>query len=402
MARPAPAGGRLLSPAEALARILEHTPALPAEELALAPELAGRVLAADAIARTSLPPFDVSAMDGYAVRRAELGSGPLPVVLRIAAGDPPAELPSGAAAAISTGAVVPLGADAIVPIEDAEESPAGLVATAPDGTFIRHAGGDLRVGDRVGSAGAELGAGLLSALAAAGVDRVAVAGRPRVAAVVTGSELVPVGRPLAPGQIHESNSIGLAALAVRGGAQWAGSTHVADEPDETERALAAAIAGADVVVTSGGVSVGPHDHVKPALQRLGVREVFWRIAHKPGKPLWFGVAGDGALVFGLPGNPVSSLVCFELFVRPALRAMQGAAQPVRPVARLAHDVTPLATRDHAMRCRLVAGAEGMELRAQDAQDSHLIAHAAVADALALIPAGSDPLPAGTLVSYLPM
>jgi molybdopterin molybdotransferase len=341
-------------------------------------------------------------MDGYAVRRAELGGVPLPVALRIAAGDPPALLPPGCAAAISTGAAVPEGADAIVPVEDAEERAEGLVAPPPRGTFIRPAGGDLRAGDPLGGAGVVLGAGLLSALAAAGVERVPVARRPRVAAVVTGSELVPPGVPLRPGQIHESNSVGLAALAARAGAGWAGSTHVADDPDETERALAAALAGADLVVTSGGVSVGPHDHVKPALRRLGVREVFWRIAHKPGKPLWFGVAAGGSLVFGLPGNPVSSLVCFELFVRPALTAMQGAAQPARPVARLAHEVAPLETRDHAMRCRLRAGSAGMELAAQDAQDSHLIAHAASADALALIPAGREPLPAGALVEYLPL
>ena len=402
MASPATPTEAPLTPAEALARILERTPVVATEEVSVGADLLGRVLAAHAVAVTSLPPFDVSAMDGYAVRRAELGGDPLPVALRIAAGDPPAALPPGAVAAISTGAAVPQGADAIVPVEDAEERPEGLVAVSPEGTFIRPAGGDLRAGERLGGPGTILRAGLLSALAAAGVDRVSVARRPRVAAVVTGSELVPPGTPLGPGQIYESNSVGLAALAVRAGAAWAGSTRVADDPDETERVLAAAISAADVVVTSGGVSVGPHDHVKPALARLGVAEVFWRIAHKPGKPLWFGIAESGVLVFGLPGNPVSSLVCFELFVRPALAAMQGAPKLSRPVARLAHDVAPLPHRDHAMRCRLQAGREGMELAAQDAQDSHLIAHAAAADALALIPAGRESLAAGTLVEYLPL
>ncbi|HUZ83624.1 MAG TPA: molybdopterin-binding protein, partial [Gaiellales bacterium] len=203
-----------------------------------------------------------------------------------------------------------------------------------------------------------------------------------------------------PGQIHESNTIGLSALAERAGAHVLDPVRVRDDRAATEAAFAAAIAGADVVVSSGGVSVGTHDHVKPALLGLGVAEVFWRVAHKPGKPLWFGVAPTGALVFGLPGNPVSSMVCFELFVRPALRRMQGAPPVIRPVARLARPVEQLAGRDHAMRCTLRPGGDGMELLPQDAQDSHLIAHAAAADAVALVPAGSGALPAGTLVAYL--
>jgi molybdopterin molybdotransferase len=210
------------------------------------------------------------------------------------------------------------------------------------------------------------------------------------------------GLPLEPGQIYESNATAIAAQAVRAGAEVATAAMVIDDREATEAAFAAAIAQADVVVSSGGVSVGPHDHVKPALDALGVREVFWRIAHKPGKPLWFGVARDGTPVFGLPGNPVSSLVCFELFVRAALEAMQGVAPRPRLRARLATPVRRLATRDHAVRCRLVSAADGIELHAQDAQESHLIVHAAAADAIALIAAGTGTADAGEIVEYLPL
>ena len=382
--------------------IVASAPRLPAETLTVSAALSGRVLAEGVTAVSSLPPFDVSAMDGYAARREELGAGPLPVAARIAAGSDPSPLAPGTAAEISTGAAVPAGADAIVPVEDARETDAGLVAEPPRGDFIRRAGGDLRAGDEVAGAGRALSPALLSAIAAAGVSRITVAARPRLAVIATGSELAPPGQPLRPGQIHESNSVGLAALAARAGAEVLPAVRVADDPAATREAFETALELADVVVSSGGVSVGRHDHVKPVLAELGVREVFWRIAHKPGKPLWFGVAPGGGLVFGLPGNPVSSLVCFGLFVRPALRAMQGAPPTERPVARLAQPVRRLAERDHAMRCGLRPGPEGMELVPQAAQDSHLIAHAASAAAIALIPAGTGELPAGTLVEYVPV
>src|SRR5262249_46931503 len=189
------------------------------------------------------------------------------------------------------------------------------------------------------------------------------------------------GTPLAPGQIYESNLTALSVQAERAGAVLTAAGIARDDRDVIRDAFADALAGADIVVSSGGVSVGPHDHVKPVLTELGVREVFWRVAHRPGKPLWFGVDEHGVLVFGLPGNPVSSLVCFELFVRPALLAMQGAPPPARLKARLAAPIARLATRDHAVRCALVTGADGMRLVAQDAQDSHLIAHAASAGAI---------------------
>jgi molybdopterin molybdotransferase len=386
----------------ALELVAEHTPRLSAERVTVAPPLVGRVLAADVTAAVSLPSFAVSAMDGYAVRAVELGGAPVPIGLRVAAGDRPGVLARGTAAAIATGAPVPEGADAVVPIEDARELDGALVADVPEaGAAIRPVGGDIRAGDVVVTAGTVLGPAGLAALAAAGVADVLVARRPRLAAIATGSELVASGRPLEPGQIYESNLTAIAAQSLRVGAELVLQEVVADEREATEQVLRRALE-ADVVVSSGGVSVGPHDHVKPALAALGVREVFWRVNQKPGKPLWFGVAESGALVFGLPGNPVSSLVCFELYVRPALLAMQGAAVPPRAVARLAVATPRLGGRLHAMRSKLVPTSDGMTVVPAGAQESHLIAHAAIADVVALVEPGVGDAAAGTLVEYVPL
>jgi molybdopterin molybdotransferase len=399
----APSSAPLIRPADGLRLILEHAPALAVEEVAVSADLAGRVLAADVHAAVSLPPFDTSAMDGYTVRAADLGDGGLPIAFRLGAGDRPRPLPPGAAAGIATGAPLPDGADAVVPVEDAREEDGLLVAGPPaPGAHIRRRGGDVCEGDVVGAAGTTLTPALLAAISATGVATVTVSRRPRLAALATGSELVRVGRPLEPGQIYESNLTSIVAQARAAGAEVIAATTVADDRDATREAFARAIAAADVVVSSGGVSVGPHDHVKPVMAALGVREVFWRLAHKPGKPLWFGVAGNGTLVFGLPGNPVSSLVCFELFLRPALAAMQHGRAPERPVARLAEPVRRLRERDHAVRCRLAASPDGMQLHPLGPQDSHLIVHAAGADAIALVDAGEGEAPAGELVEYVPL
>jgi molybdopterin molybdotransferase len=399
----APSSAPLLRPAEGLRLILAQAPALDIEEVAVSADLAGRVLAADVRAAVSLPPFDTSAMDGYTVRAADLGAGGVPIAFRLGAGDRPRPLPPGAAAGIATGAPLPDGADAVVPVEHAREEEGLLVAESPAvGAHIRERGGDVREGDVVGAAGTLLTPALLAAISATGVGTVTVSRRPRLAALATGSELVRVGRPLEPGQIYESNLTSIVAQARGAGAEVVAAATVADDRDATREAFARAIAAADVVVSSGGVSVGPHDHVKPVMAALGVREVFWRLAHKPGKPLWFGVAEDGTLVFGLPGNPVSSLVCFELFLRPALAAMQHGRPPERPVARLAEPVKRLPGRDHAVRCRLAASSDGMQLHPLGPQDSHLIVHAAGADAIALVDAGEGEAPAGELVEYVPL
>ncbi len=399
----APSSAPLLRPAEGLRLILAQAPALDVEEVAVSADLAGRVLAADVRAAVSLPPFDTSAMDGYTVRAADLGAGGVPIAFRLGAGDRPRPLPPGAAAGIATGAPLPDGADAVVPVEHAREEEGLLLAEPPAvGAHIRERGGDVGEGDVVGAAGTLLTPALLAAISATGVGTVTVSRRPRLAALATGSELVRVGRPLEPGQIYESNLTSIVAQARGAGAEVVAAATVADDRDATREAFARAIAAADVVVSSGGVSVGPHDHVKPVMAALGVREVFWRLAHKPGKPLWFGVAEDGTLVFGLPGNPVSSLVCFELFLRPALAAMQHGRPPERPVARLAEPVKRLPGRDHAVRCRLAASSDGMQLHPLGPQDSHLIVHAAGADAIALVDAGEGEAPAGELVEYVPL
>src|ERR671934_1632775 len=295
------------------------------------------------------------AMDGYAVRAADLGDGRVPIAFRLAAGDPPQPLPAGAAAGIATGAPMPPGGDAVVPVEDAEEVGGSLRAAPPQvGAHIRRAGGDVEEGDIIARAGRTLTPALLAAIAAVGTERVRVARRPRLAAISTGSELVRPGAPLGPGEIYESNLTALVAQATRAGAEVTAAEIVHDDRAAIEAAFAGAL-GADVVVSSGGVSVGPHDHVKPALDALGVREVFWRVALRPGRPTWFGTRGR-TLVFGLPGNPVSSMVTFLLFARPALAALQGAEHRARRVtARLGEAIPRQPDRDECVRVRLHEG-----------------------------------------------
>lgn len=393
----------LLSIEEARARVLAAARPLPAERVPLA-DAAGRVLAEDVQARVDLPPFASSAMDGYALRAADT-PGRLPVVFRIAAGRP-ADRPlrPGEAMAISTGGAVPQGADAVAPIEVVVETDNRL--DVPDavaaGASVRPAGGDVRAGERVLAAGVRLGAAQVGALAAAGVAEVAVARRPRVVVLSTGTELRSPGTTLGPGQIYEANGVMLAAALTASGAAVERLGPVADDEDEHRAALVRGLE-ADVLVSSGGVSVGPHDLVRRILAELGVEELFWGVAVRPGKPLSFGVR-DATLVFGLPGNPVSSLVSLELFVRPALLALQGAAEPgpVFETGRLATALRRNPGRDDLVRARRATGDEGTVLEPLTGQESHMIARAAGADALVLVPRGEGELPAGAGVRYVPL
>src|SRR3954470_13820649 len=311
----------LISIAEARERVLAAVRPLPAEDVPLDAAL-GRVLAEEVRSEADLPPFDSSAMDGFAVVAGPAGE--LPVVGESRAGRP-AERPlsAGEAMRISTGAAVPEGADAVVPVERVETGTDGrvLVPETQPGAHIRRAGEDVREGAPVIAAGTELDPAGVAVLAALGHARVRCGRVPRVAVLVTGDELVEPGEPLGPGQIRDSNAYALSAQAVRAGARVTSRTIVRDERAATEEAFARALQEADVVIGSGGVSVGPHDHVKPALAALGVEERFWGVRLKPGKPTWFGTAPGGKLVFGLPGNPVSAMINFHLFARPALRAL---------------------------------------------------------------------------------
>jgi molybdopterin molybdotransferase len=391
----------LLTFDRAQALVLEHARPLPAEEVAVA-AAAGRVAAADVKALVDLPPFPSSAMDGFAVR-----SGDLPGALRVtgesAAGAPfQGTVGVGEAVAISTGGVVPEGSDAVLPIEYVVTSDNAIeTAEVLDvGANVRPRGGDVRGGEVVVARGTLLRAAHVAAAAAAGVASIPCARRPRVAVVATGSELVPPGRELGHGQVYEANGAMLAAALRAAGAEVLSVETAGDDEQVLRSALARGL-GADALVTSGGVSVGEHDLVRAVERELGVEEIFWRIAMRPGKPLAFGVR-DATLVFGLPGNPVSALVGCELFVKPALRALQGLAEPL-PVfepGRLSQSLRRNGERDQFVRALVRREADGIELDPVRGQESHMIARSSLADALIHVPRGNGEVAAGDTVSWL--
>jgi molybdopterin molybdotransferase len=387
----------LLTLEEAIALVLERARPLPAEPVAIG-SAAGRVLAEPAAAAVDLPPFPSSAMDGFAVRSSDVPSV-LPVVERIPAGHPaPRALGAGEAMAIATGGVVPEGADAVVPIEAVVQTDNRVQIPNPvaSGDNVRPRGGDVRSGDIVVGAGTRLGPAHIGALAAAGVATVVCTRQPVAAVVATGSELRPPGTLLERGEIYEANGQLLAAALASSRADVASVVTAADDEAVHRAALEEAL-GHDVVLTSGGVSVGPHDLVRAVERDLGVEEVFWRVAVKPGKPVSFGTRGD-TLVFGLPGNPVSALVGFELFVRPALRALEGEADPGPrwEEGRLATATRRNREREELVRARRTS--DGLEpLRGQE---SHMIVRSAAADALVLVPRGEGELDAGASVRWL--
>jgi molybdopterin molybdotransferase len=318
---------------EALSRILARVAAAPSaagDEVPLA-EAHGRFLSADVVAGRPLPGVDNSAMDGFAVRAADL-PGTLPVVATITAGQRGASLAAGTAVRIMTGAPLPAGADTVVMLEDSTAAGAGHVSlpAAPVGDHVRRQGEDVAAGERVLGAGIRLGAGELGLLAALGVARPRVTRRPRVALLATGDELVSVDTAPGPGQVVDSSAYALAAQIRDAGAEPVYLGVARDDRAALVATLRQAL-GHDALVTTGGVSAGDKDHVRDALAEAGVVPDFWKVAMKPGKPLAFGTAG-AVPVFGLPGNPVSSMVAFELFVRPALLALAGAAVVTRPRA----------------------------------------------------------------------
>lgn len=368
----------------------------------------GRTLAAGVDCADPVPPFDSSAMDGFALRGADVrDAGPqTPVRLRIVgesrAGHPlECRLGPAEAVAISTGAKLPAGADAVVAIEQthARDGEVEILTAVPPGNDVRLAGDDIRPGQRVMLSGTRLGPAQLAVLASLGRAEVACVKRPRVAVITTGDELVPVDTILPPGSIHDSNAYSVPALARQLGTDLRPVETVPDDAELTRRAIERALGAADVVVLCGGVSVGVHDHVRASLAALGVTEHFWGVALKPGKPTWFGSRGD-TLVFGLPGNPVSAMVTFVLFTAPALSALSGRSAGLRrSMATLSSDYAKTPGRAHAVRCRLQLSEHGWNAEPTGAQGSHILTSMLDADALAIIPAAKASVGAGERVEF---
>lgn len=377
---------------EAQAAILAAVPRGGVETLALE-AAAGRCLAETVVSPIHLPRFDTSAMDGYALRAADTQGATagaprlLRVVARVAAGEAPgAAAGAGEAVRIFTGAPLPAGADAVVMQEDTRTEGDGSVAVLDPvrpWENVRLAGEDIRAGSVVVREGDVLGAGRLGVLAAVGLADVAVRRRPRVTILATGDELLPAGRPAGAAGIYESNRVMLAALLRAAGAEVAVGPIVPDDLAATRTALADALAGAEVVVTCGGVSVGEADHVRAAFAAAGGTPGFWRVAIKPGKPFAWGRCGE-ALWFGLPGNPVSAAVTTVLLVAPALRAMQGAHDPLgaRWTGVLGERLVNQGDRRHFIRVR--RGPDGRWLSA-GMQASHGLHALAAAEGLVDVP-----------------
>lgn len=460
MARPDPASGAasetLLSVDAAQARILELLAGAPGsdsvEPMPIETAL-GRIVAEPVEAAVSLPPWDNSAMDGYAIRAADVASATdadparLEVVGEVAAGvAPERQVGADQAIRIATGAPIPSGADAVIPVElttpidaaggrgdrgrDASGPlPSAVLAHASvvRGGHIRRAGSDLRAGERLVDAGTALGPAQITLVAGAGVGEVAVHRRPRVGVLATGDELVAAGERLGPASIPDANGPGLRALVVGAGAEAMDLGVARDElPDVLARLRRGMEAGCDAIVVSGGVSVGPYDVVKTAFEELGEVDL-WRVAVQPGKPFALATvqrAGDGVqerapsglpiLLFGLPGNPVSGFVTFELFVRPAIRHIAGRRDPIRPIDRGVLVEDARTSRDRRAYLRVTAERKPSGAIARDSegrarvrlaggpggQGSHVLSALATADALAVVPEGVEVHAAGGPVDLL--
>lgn len=389
---PQTAGARsLVSIDEAIDMVLAATRPLGAEEAPLLDAL-GRALARGIVAAEDIPPFANSAMDGVALRGADLQAGVRRFVLvdEIAAGRvSTVALAEGQAAKIMTGAPLPQGADTVVPVELTEQAGAtvSLRDTVAPAANVRHAGEDVRRGEAVFTAGQVLGPAEIGLLASLGFERVPVARRPRVAILATGSELVRPGEPLAPGKIRNSNSPAAYGQVLGAGGEPVLLGIARDDPGETRGLLERALRE-DVVITSGGVSVGEFDFVKAVQDELGVERRFWGVKTKPGKPVAFGVHGD-TLVFGAPGNPVAAMVAFEFYVRPAMLAMQGRRDIYRPHlwAEAEEDVRRTRDRVEARRCRLAQRAGGWSFTTTGPQGSGILRSMALADGLVFVPSG---------------
>jgi molybdopterin molybdotransferase len=395
----------MLSLDEARARLLANVRRLSSERLPIG-DGAGRVLAEDLVARQPLPPFDYSAMDGYALRASDLKGDP-PWTLQVAgeagAGRSPPALEPGTACRIFTGARLPERANAVVMQEHVtrEADRINLPREPNPGQNIRRAGEDIAPGAVAIAAGTRLTAGALALAAMLDRGELVVRRRPIVTVLCTGDELRPPGSAARPDSIPESNSVALAALAAHAGAAVRTARIAPDDPHALLQAVEEALQATDVLVTVGGVSVGDHDHVRPALERAGVAMDFWKVAIKPGKPMAVG-ATEGTRVLGLPGNPASALVTWALFGMPLLRALQGDAGPLPLALRLPVAAGRARSPDRVELLRASLshdGAGGLVVRAHDNQASGAATSLARSDGLAMVPPGPHALAAGTPVDF---
>lgn len=394
----------LLPLPDALSQYRSSVRALPTQRVPL--ELAlGSVLAEAPKARISLPRFTQSAMDGYAVRAAD-GLSPRTLIGTAAAGTPAGvTVGEGQAVRILTGGVLPAGADAVARQEIVERTGEGIVLreVVRKGEAVRYEGEELVAGAALAGPGKRIGAGLLAALAMAGVDTVEVYRRPRVAVLVTGDEISRVGEPLEPGHVYDANGPLLRAWFVENGYGEPVIAYVRDDEAALEEAMSAALDSADLIVTSGGVSVGDRDFVPLVADRLGVRQIFWKVAQKPGKPLWFGMR-DGKVLLGMPGNPGAVLVCLAVHARAILAQLEGETgeQPAWRSGVLASPVEADPQRDRLVRMRLDMTAGAASLGLLPRQESHMLSNLASAHALVWLPARATPFAAGEAVSWLPI
>ena len=373
---------RMLTPEEARAAVLAHVEILGPERVSLL-EATGRVLAQDVLVRRDNPPYDNSAMDGYAIRHADItqASSETPTVLEIVEEIPAGKIPEraigpGQASRIMTGAPVPAGADTVIAVEDTKTtgSQVEILCAEERGEHIRQRGEDMRAGEPILNAGTECGPGEVAVLAAVQQSFVSVYRRPRIAILSTGDELVEIEETPGEGQLVNNNTCALAALCIAHGAEPVMLPSAKDDESAIRAAVLSALR-ADFAVSSGGVSVGEYDFVKKVLDELGATNIFWRVAMKPGKPLAFSIV-EGVPYFGLPGNPVSSLMSFLQFVRPAVRKASGYPEAEWPLpearAQLENSVHNDGERRQYLRATLSYSEDRLLARTAENQGSHMI------------------------------
>ncbi|OGT00794.1 MAG: molybdenum cofactor biosynthesis protein [Gallionellales bacterium RIFCSPLOWO2_12_FULL_59_22] len=364
----------------------------------------GRVLAEEVRANRDQPPYDISAMDGYALRSADLTNAPatLEIIEDIKAGDMPSRaLAAGQCARIMTGAPIPQGADAVIRVEDTEvldEQHVQINQAVKPGNDIRRLGENMRNGEVVLAPSTEITPGVIGVLATVKRAQVQVYRRPRVAILSTGNELEGLDEPVDPNKIPNSNSYALMGQVQALGIEPVLLGIARDDPAELEQYLRRGLEY-EVLLVSGGTSVGVHDYVRPTIEALGAKMLFWRVAMKPGHPVAFGKVGE-KIIFGLPGNPVSSMVCFEQFVVPALRRMMGHARTHRRTitARLTHNVKHQPGRTEFIRVMLAKEEGGYAASSTGAQGSGMLLSMARADGLAVLPADCNGMVAGSMVA----